>query len=64
MTRLLVHVEGQTEEQFVNDLLAPYLYDFGYNRYQRPFNRKRPSTGTAEVEYGLGTVCGRILQDI
>ena len=30
MTRLLVHVEGQSEEQFVNDLLAPYLYDFGY----------------------------------
>lgn len=30
MTRLIVHVEGQTEEQFVNELLAPYLYDFGY----------------------------------
>ena len=30
MTRLLVHVEGQSEEQFVNELLAPYLYDFGY----------------------------------
>ena len=30
MTRLLVHVEGQSEEQFVNELLAPHLYDFGY----------------------------------
>ncbi len=30
MKRLLVHVEGQSEEQFVNELLAPYLYDFGF----------------------------------
>ncbi|WP_420637336.1 DUF4276 family protein [Candidatus Palauibacter sp.] len=30
MTRLIVHVEGQTEEQFVNELLAPHLYDHGY----------------------------------
>ena len=26
MTRLLVHVEGQTEENFVNKVLAPHLY--------------------------------------
>ena len=26
MTRLLVHVEGQTEESFVNEILAPHLY--------------------------------------
>ena len=31
MTRLLVHVEGQTEEQFVNELLAPHLQDCGYS---------------------------------
>ena len=30
MTRLLVHVEGQTEETFVNEILAPHLYDVGY----------------------------------
>ncbi|WP_420461731.1 hypothetical protein [Candidatus Palauibacter sp.] len=30
MVRLLVHVEGQTEEQFVNELLAPLLYAHGY----------------------------------
>lgn len=30
MTRLLVHVEGQTEEAFVNEVLAPHLYDIGY----------------------------------
>ena len=30
MTRLLVHVEGLTEERFVNDLLAPHLYKRGF----------------------------------
>ena len=32
MTRLLVHVEGETEESFVNDLLAPYLYGCGFSK--------------------------------
>lgn len=31
MTRLLVHVEGQTEEQFVNQVLAPHLTERGYS---------------------------------
>ena len=30
MSRLLVHVEGQTEESFVNLVLAPHLYARGY----------------------------------
>lgn len=30
MTRLLIHVEGQTEETFVNEVLAPHLYGCGY----------------------------------
>ena len=30
MTRLLIHVEGQTEESFVNEVLAPHLYPKGY----------------------------------
>ena len=30
MARLLVHVEGQTEEAFVNRMLAPHLYTLGY----------------------------------
>ena len=30
MTRLLVHVEGQTEETFVNEVLAPHLYGSGW----------------------------------
>ena len=32
MPRLLVHVEGQTEESFVNLVLAPHLYRLGYTR--------------------------------
>ena len=32
MTRLLVHVEGQTEETFVNEALAPHLYGLGITR--------------------------------
>ena len=30
MTRLLIHVEGQTEETFVNEVLAPHLYRCGF----------------------------------
>ena len=32
MTRLLVHVEGETEEVFVNKVLASHLYCCGYSR--------------------------------
>ena len=28
--RLLIHVEGETEEAFVNEVLAPHLYSRGY----------------------------------
>ncbi len=31
MIRLLIHVEGQTEETFVKEVLAPHLYGFGYS---------------------------------
>ena len=31
MTRLLVHVEGETEEDFVNKVLAPHLYSHGFS---------------------------------
>jgi len=30
MARLLIHVEGETEETFVNEVLAPHLYACGY----------------------------------
>lgn len=32
MSRLLIHVEGQTEETFVNEILAPHLYRRGYEK--------------------------------
>ena len=32
MVRLLVHVEGATEREFVRAVLRPHLYDFGYSQ--------------------------------
>jgi hypothetical protein len=32
MTRLFILVEGETEETFVNEALAPHLYRFGYQK--------------------------------
>jgi hypothetical protein len=32
MARVLVHVEGQTEESFVNEVLAPHLLGVGYQK--------------------------------
>ena len=31
MARLLIHVEGETEESFINDILRSHLYKFGYS---------------------------------
>lgn len=32
MSRLLIHVEGETEESFVNEVLASFLYGCGYTK--------------------------------
>jgi hypothetical protein len=32
MCRLLVQVEGETEETFVNKILTPHLYNYGYSK--------------------------------
>lgn len=32
VTRLLIHVEGETEETFVNEVLRPHLLHSGYAR--------------------------------
>ncbi len=32
MARVLIHVEGQTEETFVNEILGPHLYKQGYTQ--------------------------------
>ncbi len=31
MARLRIHVEGQTEETFVNEILAPHLFAYGFH---------------------------------
>ena len=49
MMRLGVHVEGQTEEQFVNVLLASHLYGVGFSRiWARLYGKARKrGRGTA-----------------
>ena len=32
MYRLIIHVEGETEETFVNEVLAPHLLGYGYTK--------------------------------
>ena len=32
MARVLIHVEGETEETFVNEVLAPHLYGHGFTK--------------------------------
>lgn len=32
MARVLIHVEGETEEAFVNEVIAPHLYSQGYTK--------------------------------
>ena len=57
MSRLLVHVEGEAEETFVNELLRPYLYDRGYSAVSarlmgnaRQRSRRGGIKGWAEVK--------------
>ena len=47
MARLLVHVEGQTEENFVNEVWAPHLYNVGYTNVRAIFlgNPRQRSQG-------------------
>ena len=54
MTRLLIHVEGQTEEDFVNDVLAPHLYGVGYTNVRAIFlgNPRQRSRGGGVRPWG------------
>ena len=47
MPRLLVHVEGQTEENFVNEALAEHLRESGYSQVRARLagNPRRPRGG-------------------
>ena len=67
MSRLLVHVEGETEETFVNELLRPYLYDRGYSEVSarlmgnaRQRSRRGGIKGWAEVRKDM---LGHLKQD-
>lgn len=53
MARLLIHVEGQTEESFVNELLRPHLLDAGYHHVSPRLLGKRggiPSWASARKD--------------
>lgn len=52
MTRLLVHVEGETEERFVNLILAPHLYGRGYDHVGARL------LGNARQRSRRGGICG------
>ena len=52
MKRLIVHVEGQTEEQFVNAILAPYLLKSGYSRVAARL------LGKSSQRRNRGGICG------
>ena len=51
MCRLLIHVEGQTEETFVNNILAPHLYTYGYTRVSARL------IGNARLRTRRGGIC-------
>ncbi|MGR9244962.1 DUF4276 family protein [Rhizobium leguminosarum] len=51
MARLLVHVEGQTEETFVNEILAPHLYIQGFHSVSARL------LGAARVRKHRGGIC-------
>lgn len=67
MKRLLVLVEGQTEETFVRDVLDPHLHAFGIVAIGTILKTKRPKSGgpfrggvtsTAQVTADLGRLLG------
>lgn len=65
MQRLLIHVEGQTEETFVNEVLAPHLYNLGFISVgARLLGNSRirggvPSWGSAKADFLRHLKAGR-----
>jgi hypothetical protein len=51
MSRILIHVEGETEETFVNEVLAPHLLPFGHYPSARLL-------GNARQRSRRGGICG------
>src|SRR5271168_3953708 len=58
MPRLLVHVEGETEEEFVNEILAGHLRAAGM-RMSRPGRSVPPVNEIAAAALGPGAPCAR-----
>ena len=56
MVRLSVHVEGQTEERFVNELLASHLYVQGFSHIWARLYEKPLLGAVAALEIGLETM--------
>ena len=52
MTRLLVHVEGETEEGFVNEVLGPHLCSRGYEKVSARL------LGPRRLRRHRGGICG------
>lgn len=67
MARLLVHVEGQTEETFVGEVLAPHLYARGYQNVSARLlgnSRQRSHRGGARAWSAVRTdILNHLRQD-
>jgi hypothetical protein len=65
MKRLLVHVEGQTEETFVNEVLSDHLYSRGYHDVRATIvgNPRRNRGGIRPWREVLSDLREHLLQD-
>ncbi len=67
MARLLLHVEGQTEETFVNDVLRGHLVSRGYSsvgaRLMGSGRRRRQRGGVCSWPHALRDICGHLRHD-
>ena len=65
MARLLIHVEGRTEEEFVNGLLEPYLLPFGYESVTaRLVGGRQPRDHRGGIVYGWESVRKAIMNHL
>lgn len=51
MARILAHVEGQTEEEFVNQLLSPHLFKFGHTIFARLLGNSRQRSRRGGIRF-------------
>ena len=59
--RLLVHVEGQTEERFVSQSLRTHLEAFDYEDVSAANRQRAGNATTAVVSFTVGRPCDRAL---